>query len=179
MKMTGQTRVIIATAMALAAVDIAVRLYHPQDTLPSQNAQVISAHEFRLVDSNGNTRISMTMDENDEPGIRLFDRNGQVRAQLDAWQSTPSLIFNGPDGSRRVYFGMDEQGGGMLDMLNTNGAEMMSVNATDGSSKVMLSDQEGLPQASMFVDQNGHANLFTSNVTTNNTTIGTADISGN
>jgi hypothetical protein len=177
MKMTGQTRVIIATAMALAAVDIAVRLHQPSPVVLNGNSDVVSAREFRLVDSNGNTRITMTMDENDEPGIRLFDRNGQVRAQLDTWQSTPSLILNGPDGSRRVYFGMDEQGGGMLDMMNPDGAEMMSMEATDGMPKLLLSDQNGSPRASFNVDRDGRVDMFAANMPENVSTSSSSDLS--
>lgn len=160
MKMTGQTRVILGTAIALAAVDIAVRLHQPRPVLVNGSSEVVTAREFRLVDKDGNTRIAMSIDDNNEPGIRLYDRSGQVRAQLDTWQQTPSLILNGPDGSRRVYFGMDSQGGGMLDMLNPDGSEMVTVDATDGTPRVTLHDENGSTRASLNVDADGHTNFF-------------------
>ena len=142
MKMTGQTRVIVLTAMALIAVDIAVRVHQRPVMLNAPSGDTVVAKEFRLVDNDGNTRIRMSIDGNNEPGIVLLDRNGLVRAQLDTWQNTPSLILNGPSGAQRVYFGMDGKDSGMLNIDNGDGRPAISIDGTTAVPRILLTDPE-------------------------------------
>src|SRR5690242_161431 len=117
MKMNSQTRIIVFTAVALTAVDLAVRGFLAQHVAPvaftcpaMQSSDVVTAREFRLVDKDGNLRAHVYTDENGEPGMVLYDRNGTNRAQFDTFQSVPSVILNSPEGGRSTYFGMDENG---------------------------------------------------------------------
>ncbi|MBC8101194.1 MAG: hypothetical protein H7Z41_01220 [Cytophagales bacterium] len=142
MKMTGQTRVIVFTAMALAAVDIAVRVNQRPVMLNAPSGDTVVAKEFRLVDNDGNTRIRMSIDENNEPGIVLLDRSGNTRAQLDTWQNTPSLILNGPNGDQRVYFGMDGTDTGVLNIDSGNGKPAISIDATGSTPRILVGDPE-------------------------------------
>ncbi len=142
MKMTGQTRVIVCTAMALIAVDIAVRVHQRPVMLNAPTSDIVVAKEFRLVDNDGNTRVKMSIDGNNEPGIVLLDRNGLVRAQLDTWQNTPSLILNGPNGDQRVYFGMDGKDSGMLNIDNGDGRPAISIDGTTAVPRILLTDPE-------------------------------------
>ena len=105
--MNAQTRIIVATAAALAAIDIAVRLLLPTGV----NGNVVSAREIRLVDGLGRTKTLLKVDESGEPGLLMYDRNGTERLQLDTFQHVPSLILNDENENRRVYFGMSEQTG--------------------------------------------------------------------
>ncbi len=141
MKLTGQTRVIVFTAMALVAVDIAVRV-NQRPMLNAPSGDTVVAKEFRLVDDNGNTRIRMSIDGDNEPGIELFDRNGLVRAQLDTWENTPSLILNGPNGDQRVYFGMNGKDTGLLTIDNGANRPAISIDASSQMPRIMLTDPE-------------------------------------
>ena len=105
--MNAQTRIIVATAAVLAAIDIAVRLLLPTGV----NGTVVSAREFRLVDGMGRAKAVLKVDPSGEPGLLMFDRNGTERLQLDTFQHVPSLILNDESENRRVYFGMDERTG--------------------------------------------------------------------
>ena len=150
MKMTGQTRIIVFTAMALAATDIAVRLHQAP---ACSSGKVVSAQEFRLVDRSGNARAIMSIDGNNEPGIQLLDKNGEVRAQLDTWDSTPSLILNGANGQRRVYFGMDnESGGGILDMYKPNGAEAATLKVNGATPRFTLNGADAFNNTTWSVN---------------------------
>ena len=106
--MNAQTRIIVATAAVLAAIDIAVRLLLPTGV----NGTVVSAREFRLVDGMGRAKAVLKVDPSGEPGLLMFDRNGAERLQLDTFQHVPSLILNDESENRRVYFGMDDRTGG-------------------------------------------------------------------
>ena len=105
--MNAQTRIIVATAAALAAIDIAVRVLLPA----GGNGGVVSAREFRLVDGMGRAKAVLKVDSSGEPGLLMYDRNGTERLQLDTFQHVPSLILNDENENRRVYFGMDERTG--------------------------------------------------------------------
>ncbi|MES2464030.1 MAG: hypothetical protein V4671_25950 [Armatimonadota bacterium] len=142
MKLTGQTRVIVFTAMALVAVDIAVRVNQHPVMLNAPSGDTVVAKEFKLVDNDGNTRIKMSIDENNEPGIVLLDRSGLVRAQLDTWQNTPSLILNGPNGDQRVYFGMDGKDTGLLNIDNGSGRPAISIDASTRTPRITLTDPD-------------------------------------
>lgn len=142
MRMNEQTRIIVLTAVALTAVDLTVRGIFFRRSMPvtsvaQQAGDVVTAREFRLVDNDGNLKAHVYTDENGEPGIVLYDRNGTRRAQLDTFQQVPSLLLFNPEGAWSSYFGMDEKGLGILDMYDQSGsrpAASMSVSGTHSSS---------------------------------------------
>ena len=116
--MNVQTRIIVATAAALAAIDIAVRLLLPA----GGNGGVVSAREIRLVDGMGRAKAVLKVDSSGEPGLLMYDRNGAQRLQLDTFQHVPSLILNDENENRRVYFGMDERtGNGLFQNADSQG----------------------------------------------------------
>lgn len=159
MKLTGQTRVIVFTAMALATVDIAVRVNQRPVMLNAPSGDTVVAKEFRLVDNNGNTRIQMSIDKNNEPGIVLFDRNGLVRAQLDTWENTPSLILTGPNGNKRAYFGMDGKDTGLLMLDNGDGRPAISIDASSNMPRIFMTDPE-TGNLSTVLDGRGQTTSF-------------------
>jgi len=139
-KMTEQTKIIVCTAIALVGVDLAVRaMMTPKAVFINQSSDVVTAREFRMVDARGNLRLHMYSDGNNEPGIVLFDRAGRKRAQLDSFETIPSLILYNPNGERSTYYGMDYQGRTILNMYGDSG---------DNGSPVVFQD---LPRPSTSV----------------------------
>jgi len=126
MKLNSQTRVIVATAAALAVVDIAVRLIpignRNTTVLGRSTDGVVTAQGFRLVDQWGNERATIGLDANGEPGVKLYDRFGTERAQLDTFENVPSLILMDKNGARRAYYGMD---------ANTGASEMSTYDSNE------------------------------------------------
>jgi hypothetical protein len=110
--MNTQTRIIVAVAAVLVAIDLAARAF-----LPVPGGGVVSAREIRLTDRFGQTRALLTTDASGEPGLIFFDKSGQRRLQLDNFQNVPSLILNDESEARRVYFGMDQASGDGLYQL--------------------------------------------------------------
>lgn len=120
-RMTTQTKIIVATAVALAVVDIAVRAFLPARTVVihegNSNANVLTVQQLRIVDNAGNVKMDMKVNSNGDPGLLMFDSTGIERLQLDTFQNIPSLILMDQDENRRVYFGMQGDSG---DALHTN-----------------------------------------------------------
>ena len=120
-RMTTQTKIIVATAAALAVVDVAVRAFLPARTIiiheGNSNANVLTVQQLRIVDNAGNVKMDMKVNSNGDPGLLMFDSTGTERLQLDSFQNIPSLILMDQDENRRVYFGMQGDSG---DALQTN-----------------------------------------------------------
>jgi hypothetical protein len=115
--MNTQTKIIVATAVVLVAIDLLGRAF-----LPVRGGSVVSAREFRLVDSHGQSRAVLTTDRNGEPGLVMYDNDGQNRLQLDTFQHVPSLLLRDENEARRVYFGMDERtGAGRYQLTDAQG----------------------------------------------------------
>ena len=147
MNLNSQTRIILATAAALAVVDIAVRVI-PFNHNSAATGNVVTASEFRLVDQWGNERATLAMDGNGEPGFKLFDRNGTMRAQLDTFENTPSLILCDKEGARRTYFGMDnDTGSGILDMYDQSGASLANMSLDGNTGHITVGDSNGNSQS--------------------------------
>jgi len=136
MRMNSQTRIIVATAFALAAVDIAVRVA----TAPrNHSSNVVTAREFRLTDDRGNVRMTIKTDANGEPGMRMYDQTGTPRLQIDTWQNTPSMILMDREGQRRVYYGMENaDGSGLLTMMGPDGRDLLRVDMTGDRPEMTL-----------------------------------------
>ena len=136
MSMNSQTRIIVATAAALAVVDIAVRLIpmgHNNPVVGTSSNGVVTAQEFRLTDQWGNERATVGLDANGEPGIKLFDRFGTERMQIDTFDNTPSVIYMDKNGQRRSYYGMDNDSGNSSIELYGDNEETLTSLTTDGS----------------------------------------------
>ena len=110
-RMTDQTKIIVATAVALVIVDIAVRLFLPTRTVVIPDGAgtraTMTVRELRLVDDNGNIKAQLKVNSEGEPGLLMWDRSGTQRLQLDTFRQVPSLILLDENENRRVYFGMD------------------------------------------------------------------------
>ena len=132
-RMNDQTRIIVATAVALTVVDLGVRSLFLNRTPAQANAGVIVAREIKLVDDQGNLRAHMYTDENSEPGMVMYDRANTQRLQIDTWEQVPSLILNRPDGERSTYYGMDSNGLAQFSMYGMDGGSRVSMDANDGS----------------------------------------------
>jgi hypothetical protein len=144
MKLNGQTRVIVATAAVLALVDIGVRVAALRSGVASVNGGVVTAREFRLTDSYGNVRATMSVDDSGEPGLRMFDRNGALRLQLDTFQNNPSLILCDKEGQRKTFFGTNENtGNGILTEYGPDGMSTRTSIELDGSTGSVLSIRGG------------------------------------
>ena len=102
-RLSKETRIIIACAVSLAAIDIYVRFATAPKPVTSS---VITAQEFRLTDKGGNVRAVMNTDADGEPGLIMFDKHGTPRLQLDSYETTPSLILRDEHGDKRAYYGM-------------------------------------------------------------------------
>lgn len=112
-QMTSQTKIIVATAFALAIVDIAVRVLLPTQTVvihegSSATPDVLTVRQLRVVDDNGTVKAELKVNSSGDPGLMMWDNTGVQRLQLDTFRQVPSLILMDEQGSRRVYFGMDQ-----------------------------------------------------------------------
>jgi hypothetical protein len=117
--MNDQTKIIVGTAVVLVGIDLAVRAFLPPKVVyVGQTRDVVTAREFRLTDDNGRLRAHLFTDQQGEPGLVLYDRMERPRAQLDTWDTIPSLILYSPDGQRSSYFGMDDLGKSMIHMYD-------------------------------------------------------------
>ncbi len=136
-RMTEQTRIIVCTAVALVGVDLAVRALMMPRVVNVQTGDVITAREIRLVDNNGNLRAHLYTNGNSEPGLVMYDRENRPRAQLDSFETIPSLILYNENGGRSTYYGMDFQGRSILNMYgdedNGNPLASMSVSQEQGT----------------------------------------------
>ena len=141
MRMNSQTRIIVATAFVLAAVDIGVRLH----TAPrSVQNDVVTAREFRLTDDRGNVKATLSVDRAGEPGLKMYDRSGALRLQLDTYETTPSIIFFDRDENRRAYYGMGSpDGDGELTMLSPGGREVATLRVDGDRSLLSVSENGG------------------------------------
>jgi hypothetical protein len=114
-RMTTQTKIIVATAAALAVVDIAVRAFLPARTVvireANTNANTLTVRQLRIVDDAGTVKMDLKVNSNGDPGLLMFDSTGTERLQLDTFQNIPSLILLDQDENRRVYFGMESDTG--------------------------------------------------------------------
>lgn len=127
-RLNFQTKVIVATAIALTAFDLTVRGFMAQRApVAAQTGDVITAREIRLVDQSGNLRAQFYTDENTESGLVMYDRDGVRRAQLDTFQQVPSLMLFQPDGARSSYFGIKNEGGGVLQMYDGSGTNPLTM----------------------------------------------------
>jgi hypothetical protein len=133
-RMNDQTKIIVCTAVALVGVDLAVRALMTPRAVHVQTGDVVTAREFRLVDESGNLRAHMYTDGNSEPGLIMYDREGRRRAQLDSFETVPSLILYNPNGERSTYYGMDFQGRSILNMYGDHGdnqSPVVTMSASD------------------------------------------------
>ena len=155
MSRLAQTRVLIAVAIVLAVVDIAVRLA----TAPrAVSNTVVTAQEFRLTDKGGNIRAVMNVDTSGEPGLRMFDRTGTLRLQLDSFENTPSLILLDRAGSRRVYYGMENaDGSGLLQMMGPNGETQATLTTSGDNPVFTLNDID----SDLTIRNSGGVTLYT------------------
>jgi len=125
-----QTRVIVACAIVLGALDIFVRFATAPKAVASS---VVTAQEFRLTDRDGNVRAILDTDASGEPGLKMYDKHNLLRLQLDTYQSTPSLIYLDENGVRRTYYGM----GGTM---NDGEQAMFSLFGPDGSERATMNE---------------------------------------
>ena len=69
-------------------------------------AEVIRAKRFELVDSEGNVRATLQLDEAGAPGLALFDEEGRARAALVlGGEGIPRLNLLGKTGVVRASLG--------------------------------------------------------------------------
>lgn len=120
-----QTRVIVACAIVLGALDICVRFATAPKAVTNS---IVTAQEFRLTDKQGNVRAVLATDNKGEPGLKMYDQNNTLRLQLDSFQTTPSLILLDDNGNRRAYYGMGSPSGdGELSFTTPNGTTMATM----------------------------------------------------
>jgi len=158
-QLSKETRIIIACAVSLAAIDIYVRFATAPKPVTSS---VITAQEFRLADKNGNIRAVMNTDANGEPGLIMFDKSGTPRLQLDSYQTTPSLILMDENGAQRAYYGMSSPtGDGELTFSGENGADVARLKISGGASSFSLMDGYGESRAQWTAGTEGVTGTMT------------------
>lgn len=146
MPMNSQTRILVCTAFALAAVDIAVRgagLFQNRYSGRHHDHRVVTAQEFRLTDKSGNTRATLGVDDEGNTGFLLYDRSGTVRAKLDTFDDVPSLILCDPRGEHRVYVGMEQDGSGLVQMYGENGNTITELDTSEGRPTMQFFNRNG------------------------------------
>jgi len=136
-----QTRVIVACAIVLGALDICVRLATAPKAVSSS---IVTAQEFRLTDHQGNVRAIMGVNDEGEPGLKMYDKNNTLRLQLDSFETTPSLILMDEHGNKRAYYGMSSPtGDGELSLLTPGGSTIASLRADGEQPSFSLYDPTG------------------------------------
>ncbi|MBC7807437.1 MAG: hypothetical protein H7145_14960 [Akkermansiaceae bacterium] len=155
-----ETRIIIACAVLLAALDIYVRFATAPKAVSSS---IVSTQELRLTDKQGNVRAVMSTDRDGEPGLMMYDKNGTVRLQLDAFETTPSLILMDENGERRAYYGMSSPtGDGELTFSTADGSTAASLMIHDNASSFSLMDGNGNSRASWNIVNDRVSSTFRS-----------------
>jgi len=107
--------------------------------------KVVTAQEFRLVDSEGKTRASLAAQADGSTGIALIDKDGKRRAVLRLRaDGSPSLSLHDADGKNRAT--LDTQADNSVGLILTNrdgkgGAAM--VIPPNGEAAAILKDKEG------------------------------------
>ncbi len=159
-EISRETRIIIACAVSLAAIDIYVRFATAPKPVTSS---VITAQEFRLADKNGNIRAVMNTDSNGEPGLVMYDKTGTPRLQLDSYETTPSLSLMDENGTRRAYYGMsDATGDGELTFTGENGESVVaSLKISGGASQFSLMDASSESRAQWSAGSEGITGTMT------------------
>ena len=76
----------------------------------SGDPKVISAQEFRLVDTEAKTRAKLCMLSGGSPGLVLLDEDGKPRATLDISSGNATLALYDKDGNIRILLGMTPHG---------------------------------------------------------------------
>ena len=147
-RMNSQTKIIVATACALAVVDIAVRLFAPANTVVVRqgglSADTLSVRTLRIVDDNGQARVTLSLDGNSgvlagqgvsggvtiAGGSLILDYAG-IATGSSILKSTNSLTFTG-SGTLRLSGDATNPSAASFAALNFSGGEgtIQSVFAT-------------------------------------------------
>jgi|GEM_PF-4250974 len=108
----------------------------------AQPPTVVTATEFRLVDSSGMTRAVLAI-EHGHPLLRFLDEQGKYRASVGLQDYGPSLFFARSNGRPGTSIGVGTNGPAMAFGDSAGNPRIMLVVDSTGAPKIMLRDTTG------------------------------------
>ena len=122
--------------------------------------KVISAQEFRLVDSKGKTRGVFGI-RNGSPHLDMFDAKGTPRAFLFLTKhGSPMLGMSDAKGTLRAALALGQHGSPDLGMDDAKGTPRAALALTKhGSPMLGMDDAKGNPRAFLLLGQHGSPDL--------------------
>jgi hypothetical protein len=143
------------------------------------HAELITANQFRIVDSNGNSFGGMSVGPNgganlllcdkngimrisvnlapDEPDLIIYDKNIKPQISISAKETGPLLSLRDKNSEPRVILNVAENGPALL-LKGKNGDAVLNV-WQDGPT-LGLRDAAGITRAMLIAARNGSSSLF-------------------
>jgi hypothetical protein len=139
---------------ALGALVLATALATIYATQPVPN--VITAHEFDVVDSSGRVRVRMNVDTN-RSAIELYDVHGMERAELSLNSSgEPKIVLTDAQGNSRAGMFVNPSGEPNIVLGDAKGKPRAGMTIdSSGTPSITLNDAQGMKRASMSVNSSG------------------------
>ncbi|MEW5945805.1 MAG: hypothetical protein AB1742_06365 [bacterium] len=108
-------------------------------------ATVVKASEFQLVDARGTLRASLGWTETNEPMLKLFGANGEIRAGFFLVDDTPFVsLWNQNDVLQAQFFIHSEEGPGLhLYGSDENVRGVFGINSETDEATVTLVNKHG------------------------------------
>ncbi|MFH1060324.1 MAG: hypothetical protein V1797_16805 [Pseudomonadota bacterium] len=107
----------------------------------------IEASSFDLVDSKGNHRAGLGLDENENPVLVFKDPDGAVRAYFILTNNGPYIAMKNKDKNVRLYMRLDNESGPTVGLMNNNKPQLL------------LSLHRGVSPSVAFFDEQGKGRL--------------------
>jgi outer membrane murein-binding lipoprotein Lpp len=110
-------------------------------------ADVVTARQIVLVDTNGQRRVLL---DTDTPRISFFDATGKPRAMLGTSDGAPQLVFCTPDGSILMHLGDD-----VLTFNDALKRTRVCLWAQNDGPMLKLNGEDGKPRAALAAGPTG------------------------
>lgn len=89
---------------------------------------IVKAKEFQLVDDEGNTKVTIGLDDNGNSSMKFMDKNQKVRVSVGSSQNGPaSISLSDSDGETRILSMVAENGSSYLFMYDRQGVTRVQV----------------------------------------------------
>ena len=119
--------------------------------------EVVRAKSFELVNDAGETRAMLAVDDDGQPGLGLFDRNGNYRLAL--FQSNDGgsgLVLLDQGGQQRLRLGISEGGSSYIDISDgKNDTRLWLGEASEGTPMLYMADRNGNRRFELILSRRG------------------------
>lgn len=104
----------------LLVLNVIVLLFIAASRNDQQTFSKISVQEFDLVDKNGQQRVNIKVEENDEVVFRMRDAKGTIRIKLGAGEDGSGLVLL-DDSTEPAIHALAKKNGGSLTLQDKSG----------------------------------------------------------